>query len=130
MMRTLERLVEDYYENRIEWSEVATAARNLEELFRDAQVASGILGRLTPFVPEVQDAPDGETMESVDMAIRGLDDLLGPNDAGGIYGEEGKYRYPQLESAVRWLTDRGVVTADSFRRLSQAAKEKSFPLWG
>lgn len=107
------------------WDDVNKILRDVDYTRADAQVASQIVGMVSPWIPEVQNNPQG--VRQVDLAIRGLDDILGQQGARPtVDGLDDTVRYPGLEDAVRFITDRKIMTADGLAGLTTAEQFATF----
>lgn len=91
------------------WAQVGVTLEAIRHLEADCRMAGMILGMLSPWIPRVGDipdrTPDGITLKRpVTLGIKGLQDILpGPLHDGD------EYRWPQLEDAIKWIEDQGIM---------------------
>lgn len=125
LTRQLERLlVRAWKGDDAAWDDVINVLRDVDYNQADARVASQIVGMLSPWIPEAQDNPQGR--RQVDLAIRGLDDVLVPRGGRPTTDTDDRYRYPGMEDAVKFITDRRIVTASELSGLTAEEKSATF----
>lgn len=117
-----------------DWDAVAVVLVKMRHLRADAQLAGIILGMLSPWIPTVADVPAGtpnqvRAREPVELGIRALDDLVYTGRQKRAAAPEDRWRFPDLDDAVQWLTDQqAVVSRDELFNLQQELHREAFTL--
>jgi hypothetical protein len=133
-------LLEQVHNGEAEFSEVEALPLQIDALQADVRTAANILGRLSPWLPHVQDDPTGAAPHQVapppasiprefqlavdefrELTIAGIDEIYPLPERL----PEEPFRFPQLKNAAQWLRDNGLATeaelaAMSFRERQDA----------
>lgn len=102
-----------------DWSRIGNLLAQLASLDADSQMAGAVLGMISPWLPNLRDVPRGtpRTMRAIQMAIKGLDDILPDGD---------DYRWPTLEDSIKWLVDENVEGRDALQSLHRDLRRRAF----
>lgn len=97
--------------------DVLRISREIDELQVDAAVASRVSGMVSPWAPELTDAP-GPAPEVAHFAIAGVHD---PNAVEG-----GPFRFPWIEQAQAFLREKGVLMHGDLEGMTQEERRRVF----
>lgn len=100
--------------------ELSQTVEGIRQLDADARTAARVLGMVSPWMPELTDAPLGAPQQQpvpLALSLGAIDDPINPVDRG---------RFPWLTRAVDFLLGKQVVTWDRFRVLAREDKAAVF----
>lgn len=111
------------------WEAVYPILASVRHLEADARIAGVILGMLSPWIPVVGDVPPGAPQDiaaprsdRIDLAVKALADILPEYPLS----DGDRYRWPQIEDAIRWIHESGISSREELARVQVALHSQVF----
>jgi len=122
LINKLEKCIVDVRQGKCEFKDVEKILEDIDLLQVDVKLSANIIGRLSPWKPELMYEPEPVNLQNFQLAIRGLNDS--GNEPRGTGAK--KIRFPQLRKAIEWLIRQGIATAEEFAEMSAKEQQETF----